>query len=956
MNAVLEMFLTGERLSDGHFLIKAASPQGEAIPPGAAASVLFAWDDRSFYGTFIETTENGLLLGPMDALSFFTQPHWLSHLSYELSPELSQYQQMAQRIWQALCTGAYLPNLCEWKQGHVGWKLPDTEEPLPLEGERWLSDVLAELLSQPGGAQYAWQNLQRHYPALLVHGEELAADMNEADWLQAIGLLPDDTPFRTCLQLVEPEDGESKWGIKLLLQDREQSERLTDLPAAVWSAEADLSLPDDWETYRHRLSRDVQRCREILVWLPEAIAQADHVIRAGSAILPITNELAWTFLTEGSLQLVKAGIHVWLPAWWEQVRRTKPRLRLHVSSRTGGQTPAFFGIGQLMDFQWKLAVGALELDEQEFLALLEQKQRLLKVRGEWVQLTPGLFAQLQETLRQTTGKHGLSLREVMKLHLLGATGGNSDAETDTPSPLPLPVEVEVSRQLFQFLSQLQDTGRIPLIDPPAGFAGTLRSYQREGSSWLLFLRKYGLGACLADDMGLGKTIQFITYLLAVKEQGIASAPSLLICPTSVIGNWQKELERFAPTLSVYVHYGASRKKGQAFWQAAEQADVVITSYSLAFLDESELDAVRWDTICLDEAQHIKNAQTKQATAIRKLNGRHRIALTGTPIENRLRELWSIYDFLNPGYLGTLQDFSQRYVLPIERDHDQVRIAEIQRLIQPFLLRRVKTDPQIQLDLPEKSEIKEYVPLTAEQGALYETLIQRMFDRLDESSPMQRRGLILTTLTRLKQLCDHPALIDRSVVAAGEEKRSPKVERLLELLQEIREKKERSLIFTQYIEMGRLLQRVLEREGYGPVFYLNGSTPKEQRDEMIARFQDPATPDEQRPSVFLLSLRAGGTGLNLTAANHVFHIDRWWNPAVENQATDRAYRIGQERNVQVYKFISLGTIEERIDEMMERKLNLSQQIVGNGDNWITELSTEELRELFLLRREWLELKG
>ena len=331
-------------------------------------------------------------------------------------------------------------------------------------------------------------------------------------------------------------------------------------------------------------------------------------------------------------------------------------------------------------------------------------------------------------------------------------------------------------------------------------------------------------------------------------------------------------------------------------------------------------------------------------------------MTGTPIENRLRELWSIYDFLNPGYLGTLQDFSQRYVLPIERDHDQERIAEIQRLIQPFLLRRVKTDPQIQLDLPEKSEIKEYVPLTAEQGALYETLIQRMFDRLDESSPMQRRGLILTTLTRLKQLCDHPALIDRSVVAAGEEKRSPKVERLLELLQEIREKKERSLIFTQYIEMGRLLQRVLEREGYGPVFYLNGSTPKEQRDEMIARFQDPATPDEQRPSVFLLSLRAGGTGLNLTAANHVFHIDRWWNPAVENQATDRAYRIGQERNVQVYKFISLGTIEERIDEMMERKLHLSQQIVGNGDNWITELSTEELRELFLLRREWLELKG
>ncbi|MEJ8545079.1 DEAD/DEAH box helicase [Brevibacillus borstelensis] len=968
MNVTLHMFLTGGLLSDGRFFLKAEDRMGNLVHPDRAAASLFAWDERSFYGTFLEKTDEGILLETMETLFFLVSPKWLEHVSFALSEDLLRWQKVARQIVKALATGNFLPNFSEWNRGNYGWRLDDPQEPLSAEGERLLTLVLNDLLSQRGGVRTAWHGLRRQFPALDVLGDDLSPHMGESEWLQTIGLRPDDTPFRTCLQLTEPEGEAADWSLKLLLQDREMPDRVFEIfsgnsgdnqavPLRIENQneiiqadpESETTMPDAWRAYRHRLMSDIRKCKEILPWMQN---------EATGLPLPasLTNEQAWTFLTESSLQLVQAGIHVFLPVWWEQVKRTKPRVKIRVSGHSSGKSPAYFGISQVMDFEWRLAIGSIELGEAEFQQLLDQKQRLLKVQGQWVQLTPALFAQMQETLKRTTGKHPLTLREVMKLHLAGPEESPDTTWEDWDRPTVLPVEVDLNRHLFQLMAKLQDTKRIPLVEQPAGFQGKLRSYQREGSSWLLFLRQFGLGACLADDMGLGKTIQFITYLLSLKETGLQQSSSLLICPTSVIGNWQKELQRFAPSLSVYVHYGTARHKEEAFIQAAKKADLVITSYSLSYLDERELASLAWSSICLDEAQHIKNAQTRQATAIRGLRAGHRIALTGTPIENRLTELWSIFDFLNPGYLGSLREFSRRFVHPIERDQDRRLVQQVQRLIQPFLLRRVKTDPQIQLDLPALNEGKEYVSLTPEQGALYESTIQSMFDRLDQASPMQRRGLILTTLTRLKQLCDHPGLIDNVLGAPDEKSRSPKMERLLELIGDIRQKGERSLIFTQYIEMGKLLQRVLEKEGYGPVLFLNGSTPKDMRDWMISRFQDTALPDDQRASIFILSLKAGGTGLNLTEANHVFHIDRWWNPAVEKQATDRAYRIGQQRNVQVYKFISLGTIEERIDEMMERKLSLSEQIVGNGESWITELSTQELRELFLLRSEWLDLKG
>ncbi|WP_238996672.1 DEAD/DEAH box helicase [Paenibacillus pinistramenti] len=465
------------------------------------------------------------------------------------------------------------------------------------------------------------------------------------------------------------------------------------------------------------------------------------------------------------------------------------------------------------------------------------------------------------------------------------------------------------------------------------------------------------------------------------------SPALVICPTSVLGNWQKELQRFAPSLSVKLHYGSGRLSGEAFEAETLQADVVLTSYATAALDQELLQTVTWESICLDEAQNIKNAQTKQSAAVRSFPARHRIALTGTPIENRLSELWSIYDFIAPGYLGSARAFQHRFAAPIEKDHDEKRMTDLKKLVHPFLLRRKKKDPAIQLDLPEKNEMKTYVNLTAEQGALYDQAVSQLMQQMASLKGIQRKGAILSALTHLKQLCNHPLLagsepspgmngepVEDADIAALVE-RSSKLERLLAMVKELREEGERCLIFTQYIGMGEMLKTVLEHELQEPVLYLNGSTSKTARDRMVEQFQSGAGADRAAesgaaagaakagasgsskagssasPAVFILSLKAGGVGLNLTAANHVFHFDRWWNPAVENQATDRAYRMGQTKDVQVHKFICLGTLEERIDEMLESKQQLSDNVISSTEGWITELSTEDLRELITLRRDW-----
>lgn len=919
--------------------------------------ILFAWHKPSFYGTFIEPSEwnqrEGVELQPLDALDYLCNPAPAGHLSIVWDKECTDLLNLAPAIRKALANGEFMPDYDQWKRGEIGWKLQLPEELQHKEtpmAKRWIEALIPEWVDADGAMKESLRQLEATYP--LMRKGEITPDLwlDEEDWLLAIGWRHDPTPMRTCLQLVEP-DGEHSWQLRLLLQDRQDKDLLRMITPQGEPAQGELPLPAHWQPELGRVQRDTAKWLRLLPWLDASSgddAAAPHALRS-----ELTEGEAWRFLKEGSVRLVEAGTSVFLPAWWERIRKQKAKLRAKIKSSVGSTRETMFGLNQLMQFDWKLAVGDLELTEEEFRQLLDEKRRLVQIRGNWIQLDPQFMAQVEQILNQIQKRKGLSLRDVLGLHFTGEAGNLMPELSDPEAERLFEMEVELNEQLRHMVEQLSQTSSIPQIEPPAAFQGSLRHYQQEGISWLLFLRQFGLGGCLADDMGLGKTIQWITYLLSVKEYEQPQTPSLLICPTSVLGNWQMELKRFAPSLKVHLHYGPQRLKGDAFKESLAGVDLVLTSYTLSHLDEAELSEITWNSICLDEAQNIKNVYTKQSSAIRRLQGNHRIALTGTPIENRLTELWSIFDFANPGYLGTLRDFTLHYVNIIEKTQDPDIINKVQRLIRPFLLRREKKDPAIQLDLPEKNESKTFVSLTAEQGSLYENYIQDMFDRLDKLSAMERRGLILAALTKLKQVCNHPALLLKEGPNAPWSGRSNKLERLLEMIQELRQEGDKCLIFTQFVETGHLLQSVLQRELGEPVLFLHGGSSKTSRDEMIAHFQDSTLPPEQQRSVFILSLKAGGIGLNLTAANHVFHYDRWWNPAVENQATDRAFRIGQTRHVQVHKFVTLGTLEERIDEMIERKLGLSQQIVGSGENWITELSTAELHDLFSLRREWVE---
>lgn len=950
MNAAYAITIYTVWRKDRDLFLYGVDRNGLRVPPVRLKTILFAWHQPSFYGSLIHEGElgghSGLLLSPLMALHYFSDPRPLIHAAVVWSEETMKWLQTAPFLQDALKNGWFAPDYASWTVDHPGWKLwvPDGNMPDHVSSafaNQWLTMVINEMTESSADVRETWDRLTQAYP-LLTHTAN-HQNWSEDDWLTTIGWMKDDLPFRTCLRLVEPEEGD-EWLLQILLQDRSNHDLLFECDHA--GNPVHEAYPAEWRAHLDRLKKAEERWLRILPWL-------ENPEEPGRIRTRLTHQQAWEILTEGSVRLVEAGVTLFLPSWWESLKKPQHTLKASLKPYTASSPEPLLGMSTLMQFDWKLAIDDVELSEEEFQQLLEQKQRLIRVRGRWVQLDLALLQRMQSIVKRVNPKKGLTFRDALEIHLAGSLPeGDPSTDVEETGLSFLHMEVEWSKQLARIVRQLVQLTDIPLIEQPAAFHGTLRHYQLAGSSWLLFLRRFGLGGCLADDMGLGKTIQLIAYLLHLKETEPPATPALLICPTSVLGNWQKEMERFAPSLKVHLHYGSNRSKGEAFLPSIADADVVITTYALSYLDESELASIRWSTICLDEAQQIKNIHTKQSQAVRRLDAIHRIALTGTPVENRLTELWSIADFLNPGYLGSLNQFTRRFVHPIEKTNDSERIGKVQRLIRPFLLRRVKTDPAIQLDLPDKNEAKAFVSLTAEQAALYETIIQEMFEKIAKASAMERRGLILASLTKLKQLCNHPALLLKEKQTRWQN-RSNKLERLLEMVDELRQEGDRCLIFTQFVETGHFLQQILQTERQEMVHFLHGGVPKSKRDQMVAHFQDESLPEHERCPIFILSLKAGGTGLNLTAANHVFHFDRWWNPAVENQATDRVFRIGQTRNVQVHKFITLGTVEERIDEMIERKQGWSRQVIGNGENWITELSTDELRELFSLRREWLE---
>jgi len=945
-------------------------------------SLLFAWHAPSWYGTEIEERENErkeleLVINPLLAMDYLASPEPVRLLRVEWSERLQILMGIAKLIREALCNGWFMPDWSQWSERERHWRLelPQTEVALAEAASslfaeledgghsigQWLTIAVEALIEADPGVASAWQEAERQSGASSLSMK--AAD--EDDWLVAIGMKRDEVPFRMALQLVEPDEV-SGWRLRPAIQDRTDGGRWMTLESQRPSAAEDESAAGHQLPLRWRLPDDApeqwsaffaeRMLKEESKWiaaLPDWGEEEGEGASAGG-LLALRTELtdgeAYQFLETAGPRLLAAGCPVLLPAWWEAVRSRKLRLRAKVKSTVGSGEKPTFGLQQIVDFDWKLAVGNVNLSEAEFMRMAEEQRRLMRIGGEWVHLDPEDVERIRKWLKQKGSKHGLTMRDVLEMHLRGTT----ELEAGREDEVALEAEVELNSHLAAWLGKLSETSDLPLVDKPAAFQGDLRPYQLQGVSWLAFLRQFGLGGCLADDMGLGKTIQFTAYLQHVMEVDGLLGPSLLVCPTSVIGNWEKELERFAPGLRAHVHYGPRRKRGEAFAAMVGEVDLVITSYALMPLDREEFMDTSWDVVCLDEAQNIKNYYTKQSEAIRQVSAGHRIALTGTPMENRLTELWSIYDFINPGYLGSMGEFRRAIIQPIEKERNAELIAELQRWVKPFLLRRVKKDPAIQLSLPEKNEMQTYLSLTVEQGTLYENVVSDLLQQLEKATNMQRRGAILSTLTKLKQVCDHPTLLLKedpaATDAAWDPERSNKVQRLLEMVEEIAAEGERCLIFTQYVDMGNALKTLLEERIGLPVPYLHGGVPKSGRDAMIENFQDESKPG----CAFVLSLKAGGTGLNLTAANHVIHFDRWWNPAVENQATDRAFRIGQTRNVQVHKFVTIGTLEERINDMIAKKQLLNDQVVSQSENWITELSTDELRELFSLRMQ--RLKG
>jgi SNF2 family DNA or RNA helicase len=740
-------------------------------------------------------------------------------------------------------------------------------------------------------------------------------------------------PVRTCFRLVEPADPDADpWRVEFTLQSAED-------PSLMVSAE------DVWAGHgtsfggRAGLSADGDPVEELLAGLGSAARVFGEIEDALREAAPAQVELdtagAFRFLKETGPLLAAAGFGVLLPDW---VR--KARLGLKLTTRSSGSsapaavTPARFGLGDLVSFRYDVAVGDETLDPAELAELAELKVPLVRLRGQWVELDEThLKAALKFLERRRAGTMTAAEALAAGLH-----GPGED--------VPL-VGVDADGWLGDLLSGHADR-RLTPIGTPAGFDGQLRPYQERGLSWLSFLGELGLGGILADDMGLGKTIQLLSLIAArsaaagsASRPGEAANPTLLVCPMSLVGNWQREAARFTPGLRVHVHHGADRLDGESLAAALAGADLVITTYGVATRDRAALSQLTWARVVVDEAQNIKNHTTKQARAVRALPAAARIALTGTPVENRLSDLWSIMEFTNPGLLGPAEKFRERYAVPIEREGSPDAAQALKRLTQPFLLRRLKTDKTIISDLPDKQEMKVWCNLTPEQASLYQATVTDMMNRIEDAADdISRRGLVLATMAKLKQVCNHPAhLLGDGSRLPG---RSGKLARLEEICDEIVAEGDKALCFTQYAEFGRMLQPHLMARLGVPVLFLHGGTTKKQRDAMVAEF---AALDE--PALFLLSLKAGGTGLNLTAASHVIHVDRWWNPAVEDQATDRAFRIGQRRNVQVRKFVCVGTLEERIDAMIEEKKALATQIVGTGESWLTELSAADLRAVLTL---------
>ncbi|OAK53747.1 DEAD/DEAH box helicase [Rhodococcoides kyotonense] len=765
--------------------------------------------------------------------------------------------------------------------------------------------IVRSILGKPNTEHPMWQALVDDEPYL--EGVQQTATLLDT-WRASLTV---DEPSLV-LRLLEPDDDEDT-------EDTEDELLWTLQVCLRVGDDAPIPVPMNRRVDASLLSTAVRKVGEAVAAYPRL---RDLPNAPNSLDLLLPTSVVIDLVEHGATALQSAGVAVLLPRAWTRLDPSM-RLRVDVPVSKAADNRAV-GMDELVSYDWQLQLGDMVLTEAEMNRLAVAKGDLVRLRGTWV-MADG--SQLARAARYVAEHHGD-----------GTPFGKLVREMTIAEPPPVPVgEVQASGWAATLLEPGASPEQIPT---PETVDAVLRPYQERGLSWLAFMSRLGLGAVLADDMGLGKTLQ----VLALLAHESSPSPTLLVAPMSVVGNWQREAAKFTPHLRVMVHHGPTRLRADDFDKAVGEHDLVVTTYALMAKDRERLAAQTWRRMVLDEAQHIKNSTTSQARAARAIPAEHKLALTGTPVENRLDELRSILDFANPGMLGKPSDFRNRFSVPIEREGDEGAVTRLRAITSPFILRRVKTDPAVISDLPEKNEMTVRSNLTAEQAALYKAVVDEMMAQIADKKGMKRKAAVLAAITRLKQVCNHPAhfLSDGSPVLRRGQHRSGKVGLIEDILDAVLGDNEKALLFTQFREFGDIVAPYLAERFGTEVPFLHGAVTKSKRDRMVENFQR-----DDGPPIMILSLKAGGTGLNLTKANHVVHMDRWWNPAVENQATDRAFRIGQRKNVQVHKLLCVGTIEERIVGMLTSKQELADMTVGTGENWVTEMDTGELRELFRL---------
>lgn len=726
-----------------------------------------------------------------------------------------------------------------------------------------------------------------------------------SDWLGWLNLRP--VNISPVIKIGLPRPGNKKFTLRVNVENkRDPLSPMLHLSEIFSDCKEVFSIPV--ELARQEVARQLTIAGDHLPILKKLLSFK------GKKLAALSPDALAEFLTRGREICSLLGIRVMIPRELRQM--AVPQLALAAEVKKGkGKNVSYFNFDEMLEFSWQVSLGGVTMTGEEFCKLAATAEGVVKFREQYLLLQPEEVKVILDKLRNPAPQ--LSSMEILR----AAVSGDAGDAVFSPG--------EMLKRLVDDLTAVKE------VSLPEGLNAKLRPYQQRGYNWLYQNTVMGLGSCLADDMGLGKTIQVIAVLLKLKQEGLLDRPALVVCPTTLIGNWIKECSKFAPSLKVSVYHGSSRML------ATKGVDIIVTSYGILRRDVAKFKRNKWSYMVIDEAQNIKNTESDQTRAVKSVKAKAYIAMSGTPVENRLTELWSIFDFINKGYLGSRQYFNSNFALPIEKYRDREKIAKLKKATAPFLLRRLKNDKAIIKDLPPKVVIEENCYLSPEQAALYQQVVDRMLKDVEQSEGIARKGLVFKLMTALKQICNHPVQYTKKGNAIKEY--SGKAEKLLSLLKQIVARGEKALVFTQYKEMGDLLVGMIRGELQVEVLFFHGGVSRQKRDEMVEKFQG----DKDSAPIMIVSLKAGGTGLNLTAATNVIHYDLWWNPAVEDQATDRTYRIGQTRTVMVHRLVSLGTFEEKINEMMAAKRELAELTVAVGESWISELSNEELRELFKL---------